>query len=112
MANFRETLWFKKGELDAAAAQDPEGPGAADLLPIEDRYGDDGSVTHADTAAFGVRSGQTQSLDMLKQTRRVELVEASAPPPELIGQLKGGRLPVIAAIAASVLAMVAAVYVF
>jgi hypothetical protein len=112
MAKFRETLWFKKGELDAAAAQDPEGPGAADLLPIEDRYGDDGSVSNADTAAFGVRSGQTQSLDMLKQTRRVEIVEAAAPPPELIGQLKAGRLPVIAAIGASVLAIVLAVYAF
>jgi hypothetical protein len=112
MAKFRETLWFKKGELDAVAAQDPEGPGAADLLPIEDRYGDDGSVSNADTAAFGVRSGQTQSLDMLTQTRRVEVVEASAPPPDVIAHLKAGRLPVIAAIAASVLAMVAAVYVF
>jgi len=44
MANFRTTLWFKKGELDVQAAQDPEGPGAADLLPVEDRYLDDGSV--------------------------------------------------------------------
>ena len=104
-------MWFKKGELDAVAAQDPEGPGAANLLPIEDRYGDDGSVSNADTAAFGVRSGQTQSLDMLKQTRRVEVIEASGPPPEVIAHLKGGRLPVIAAIAASVLAMIAAVYV-
>lgn len=112
MANFRETLWFKKGELDAAAAQDPEGPGAADLLPIEDRYGDDGSVSNADTAAFGVRSGQTQSLAVLEQAQRVEPAEASAPPPELIGQLKAGRLPVIAAIAASVLVMIAAVYAF
>ena len=110
MAKFRETLWFKKGELDAAAAQDPEGPGAADLLPIEDRYGDDGSVSNADTEAFGVRSGQTQSLEMLNHTRRGELVEAGAPPPELIGQLKAGRLPVLAAIGVSVLAVVIAVY--
>ena len=110
MANFRETLWFKKGELDAAAAQDPEGPGAADLLPIEDRYRDDGSVASTDTASFGLHSGQTQTIESLKQTRQVERVGASAPPRELIGQLKAGRLPVIAAIAASVLVLVLAVY--
>lgn len=40
MPKFRETLWFKKGLLDALAADL--------LLPIEDRYIDDGSVTPAD----------------------------------------------------------------
>ena len=109
MANFRETLWFKKGELDAAAAQDPEGPGAADLLPIEDRYRDAGSLASADTASFGLHSGQTQTIESLKQTSQVERDEASAPPPELIGQLKAGRLPILAAIAASVLELVLAV---
>jgi len=116
MAKFRETLWFKKGELDAAAAEaaagEPEALGAADLLPIEDRYGDDGTVSIQDTAAFGVRSGQTQSLEMLKQTRRVELVEAGAPPRELIGELKHGRMKVMAAIGASVIAIALAVYAF
>jgi len=109
MANFRTTLWFKKGELDAAAAQDPEGTGAADLLPIEDRYRDDGSVDSADTAAFGLRSGQTQAVSTLKDA---PLAEAAPPPRELITQLKAGRLPVLAAIGASVIAIVLAVWVF
>ena len=49
MGNFRETLWFKKGELDVQAAQDPDGLGAADLLPVEDRYADDGTLAATDT---------------------------------------------------------------
>ena len=105
MANFRETLWFKKGELDAQAAQDPEGPGAADLLPVEDRYQDDGSVAHADTASFGVHTGQTQGLEMLKVT--TELQPVGDVPTEIVGELKRGRLPVIAAIGASVVAIAA-----
>lgn len=65
MLKFRETLWFKKGELDArqaaeaAAGGDDLAPGAVDLLPLEDRYRDDGSLTGADSRAFGVHSGTT-----------------------------------------------------
>jgi hypothetical protein len=65
MLKFRETLWFKKGELDARhAAEAAEGgddlaPGAADLLPVEDRYRDDGSLSRTDSHAFGVHSGTT-----------------------------------------------------
>jgi hypothetical protein len=110
MANFRTTLWFKKGELDAVAAHDPDGPGAADLLPIEDRYADDGSVTRADTAVFGLVTGRTQTLDLINEAPQVESV--SAPPPELISQLKGGRIRVLAAIGAAIVMVVFAVYAF
>ena len=104
MSNFRETLWFKKGELDVEAAQDPEGPGAADLLPVEDRYLDDGSVAAADTSAFGVHSGQTQGLAMMKETR--PLAPVGDVPQELVAELKRGRLPVLAAIGGALLAIV------
>ena len=110
MANFRTTLWFKKGELDAAAAHDPEGPGAADLLPIEDRYSDDGSVSGADRVAFSLATGQTQSLELMKATRQIEPV--TAPPPELVSELKGGRMRVSAAIGAAIVMVVLAVYAF
>jgi len=110
MANFRTTLWFKKGELDAVAAHDPEGPGAADLLPIEDRYADDGSVTCADTAAFGLATGHTQALELMKETQ--EIPPVSAPPAEVIGELEGGRMRVIAAIGAAIAMVVCAVYAF
>src|SRR5258705_13338678 len=60
---FRETLWFKKGMLDLeqaeAAGADDLHPRAADLLPIEDRYLDDGSVTRDDSNGFSVPTGRT-----------------------------------------------------
>jgi hypothetical protein len=55
---FRITLWFKVGALEADAEQ-PEG---AAMLPIEDRYLDDGTVTSDDSRRFGLRSGRTQAL--------------------------------------------------
>lgn len=72
MLKFRETLWFKKGELDAreatraAEGEDDLAPGAVDLLPVEDRYRDDGSLTRTDSHSFGVHSGTTAYL------RRIE----------------------------------------
>lgn len=45
MADFRETLWFKIGFVDAEAAE---------LLPLEERYIDDGSLTEADVKEFSV----------------------------------------------------------
>lgn len=74
MAQFRETLWFKKGDLDvqaaeqAAAAPDEELHDRADSLPIEDRYNDDGSVSRADTATYGLHTGGTRWLERLRPT--------------------------------------------
>lgn len=108
MGNFRETLWFKKGELDIQAAQDPDGLGAADLLPVEDRYADDGTLAPADTAAFGVHSGQTQSVAMV--THSQALAPVGDVPPALVSELKRGRLPIFAAIGGAlvVLALIVA----
>jgi hypothetical protein len=103
MANFRETLWFKKGELDVQAAQDPDGLGAADLLPVEDRYADDGTLAAADTAAFGVHSGETQSLE-IEHTRITPPI--SEVPPSLVSELKRGRLPIFAAIGGALVVLV------
>ena len=107
MSKFRETLWFKKGDLDVKAAEDPEGLGAADLLPVEDRYLDDGSVAPADTSAFGVHSGQTQGLETVKQTSQLPPVGDVAP--QLISEMKRGRLPVLAAIGGALLFVIAIV---
>ena len=71
---FRETLWFKKGDLDvqaaeqAAAAPDRDFNDKADTLPIEDRYADDGSVSRADTAAYGLHTGGTSWLQRVQPT--------------------------------------------
>lgn len=72
---FRATLWFKKGELDAAAAfaaaagDDDLHPAAVDLIPAEDRYADDGSVTAADSTTYGLRTGATTMLPTLRDSR-------------------------------------------
>ena len=51
---FRETLWFKVGDL-----------GEQQPLPIEDAYADDGQVTGIDTFDHGVHSGETSEMPLL-----------------------------------------------
>jgi serine/threonine-protein kinase len=69
-AAFRETLWFKKGDVDQMvadakaklAAGTPaaeEEPPTDDARPLEDRYLDDGSVTTEDRKKFSLRTGGT-----------------------------------------------------
>jgi hypothetical protein len=107
---FRETMWFKKGMLDAQAAEqaaaddDTLRPGAADLLPVEDRYDDDGSVTGDDSKIFSVRTGGTQAVP--------RIASRSVPPPSrdgfevLVRQMKRGRHKVIAMIGMAIVAVV------
>jgi len=85
--NFRETLWFKKGDVDqmvaeararveaarakgiavsdadaeaaAMAAAAAASPEAEGAKPLDDRYVDDGSVTADDRRKFSLRSGGT-----------------------------------------------------
>jgi eukaryotic-like serine/threonine-protein kinase len=81
--NFRETLWFKKGDVDQMVAEarqrveaarakgiavpDPEGAVAAVVAaeveagPLDERYVDDGSVTADDRKKFSLRSGATST---------------------------------------------------
>ena len=107
MTKFRETLWFKKGELDAAAAHAEE-PVAVDTLPIEDRYLDDGSIGAADTASFSVRTGQTQPVAPLRDLPAPG-IDASA---TLIGELKRGRRPIVAVIGLSLAGVLAIVAIY
>lgn len=70
-AAFRETLWFKKGDVEqmvaeakakaaaAGAAEDKVEVPSDDIRPIEDRYVDDGSVTTDDRKKFSLRTGGT-----------------------------------------------------
>ena len=81
--NFRETLWFKKGDVDQMVAEarqrveaarakgiavpDPEAEVAAAVAaeveagPLDERYVDDGSVTADDRKKFSLRSGATST---------------------------------------------------
>lgn len=70
---FRETMWFKKGELDeaaaAAAAAAREGELAldkADALPIEDRYKDDGTLSRQDAERLSLRTGATSMMQAMR----------------------------------------------
>jgi serine/threonine protein kinase len=106
---FRETMWFKKGELDVQAAQAAAEERArtgkdvasdkADSLPIDERYKDDGSITRGDKEKYSLRTGATQMMAAVRNEpeeggRRRRRVSEGA----LIDEMKGGRSKVIIAI--------------
>jgi hypothetical protein len=112
---FRETLWFKKGQQDAAVAetldaQDVMAPDKVDLLPIEDRYQQDqGGVTPSDSVAFGLHTGRTEYMPKLG----VAAVEGDeVDETAIVKDLKRGRAKVIGMIAASAAVIVAVVIAF
>ena len=97
---FRETLWFKKGDLDvqaaeqAAAAPDEHLYDKVDSLPIEDRYADDGSVSRADTATYGLHTGGTKWLERLR-------VDGELASHVLVGEMKRRRWMYVMMLAAA-----------
>jgi hypothetical protein len=65
---FRETLWFKRGDVDQMVAdakakmsanRSDTGEVPEDVRPLEDRYVDDGTVTTEDRKKFSLRAGGT-----------------------------------------------------
>jgi len=100
---FRETLWFKRGELglDQAAAKQPEAdeePSAV-MLPIEDAYLDDGSVSSDDTATFGLHVGGSQYVPVIKGAKGGD---PGAHVEVLVREMKRGRARVLATMGAFV----------
>lgn len=91
---FRDTLWFKKGQLDAdqasaaASSKDDMHPAAVDLLPVEDRYLDDGSVSREDSKMFSLRTGGTQAIPKAARGSAPAPADDIAP---LVKDLKGVR---------------------
>jgi serine/threonine-protein kinase len=109
---FRETLWFKKGDVDqmvadararveaarakGVAAPEPEVPVAPEeeAKPLDERYVDDGSVTAEDRKKFSLRSGATSTA--------LPTVGSGAVVPgdrmsdsEMVGQIGGGKRTLI-----------------
>ncbi|HEY4241641.1 MAG TPA: protein kinase [Kofleriaceae bacterium] len=97
---FRETMWFKKGELDAeaaeAAAEERERTGKdvakdkADTLPIDERYKDDGSISRGDKEKYSLRTGGTAMMSAIepnKVSQNLPKVGAD----DLVGEMKAGR---------------------
>ncbi|MDB4963017.1 MAG: serine/threonine protein kinase [Myxococcales bacterium] len=113
---FRETMWFKKGDLDAqaavAAADERAKTGKdasadkADSLPIDERYKDDGSISRGDKEKYSLRTGATQMMSAIPDERRADQSLNKVSEDALIGEMKGGRGKVIAAIAVGIVLLI------
>jgi hypothetical protein len=64
MSKFRETNWFKRGEL---VADIEEQEGGNTELPIEDRYLDQGTTSREDSKMFGIHTGVTTQLPRISK---------------------------------------------
>jgi serine/threonine-protein kinase len=131
-AAFRETLWFKQGDVDqmvadarakldasraksapgapaSAPVPEPEAVIAAvEAKPLEDRYRDDGTVSVDDRKKYSLRSGATStSLPTVGGAVPGERMSAE----EMMGEIGGGkRTVIIIAAVAVVLAVVVGMY--
>jgi hypothetical protein len=107
---FRETLWFKKGELDAAAAQVAAAEAAkgkdahdkADSLPIDERYKDDGTISRSDKEKYSLRTGGTQMMSSVRDAGPGASRGGQVSEDALIGEMKSGRATILIAIAAAI----------
>ncbi|HEY1816959.1 MAG TPA: protein kinase [Kofleriaceae bacterium] len=114
---FRETMWFKKGDLDSqaavAAAEERARTGKdvsadkADTLPMDERYKDDGSITRGDKEKYSLRTGGTQMMAAVRDGGPAASVKVSED--ELIGEMKSGRKLVMIAIVIGICAAIAIV---
>jgi hypothetical protein len=107
---FRETLWFKQGDVEQmvadakaklqATGKPVEAPAIAeDARPLEDRYVDDGSVTVEDRKKFSLRTGGTSTAI---PTAAPEVPGERIDEREMVGEISGGRRTLILVIAAVV----------
>ncbi len=115
---FRETMWFKKGDLDAqaavAAAEERAKTGKdatadkADSMPIDERYKDDGSISRGDKDKYSLRTGATQMMSVVNPNAKGGSGESMTKVSEdaLIGEMKGGRGKIFAAIAAGLVILI------
>ena len=104
-------MWFKKGELDAAAAEaaavERERTGKdvdrdkADSLPMDERYKDDGSISHGDKDKYSLKTGGTQMMPALRNKTDAAKVSED----QLINEMKAGRGKYIVAVILSVIAI-------
>lgn len=100
---FRETLWFKKGELDVAAAEaaaaaaaagKEAGADKADSRPMEDRYNDDGTISRADRDKYSLKTGGTQMMPAIRDPGTAD-ASGKVSERELVGEMKSGRTGVV-----------------
>jgi len=111
---FRETMWFKKGELDVQAAEaaaaehaktGKDGSDKADQMPIDERYKDDGTLSRSDKEKYSLRTGATMMTAAVRDSgahNSMGKVSEDA----LIDEMKGGRNKVFALIAIALVVIV------
>jgi serine/threonine-protein kinase len=92
---FRETMWFKKGELDEAAAEAaakarPEEMAStrADAMEMDERYTDDGTLTSQDQDRLSLRTGATMMMDAVQGSPRAA---SQVSEEELVSEMTAGR---------------------
>jgi len=129
-AAFRETLWFKQGDVDQMvadarakldASRAKSGPGApvavpepeavvaaVEAKPLDERYRDDGTVSVDDRKKYSLRSGATSSsLPTVGGVVPGDRMSAE----EMMGEIGGGkRTVIIIAAVAVVLAVIVGMY--
>jgi len=107
---FRETLWFKRGDVDQmvadakakmAANRSDTGEVPEDVRPLEDRYVDDGTVTTEDRKKFSLRSGGTA---VAMPQAASKLPGAGMSEKEVIDEIAGPRRTMVWVILAVVVA--------
>lgn len=108
---FRETMWFKKGELDeaaaaAAATSKPEDrvSDKVDLMEMDVRYNDDGTITKQDQERLSLRTGATMMMEAVP-THNVASHQVSER--DLVSEMTGGRNKILAGL--GILAVVIAI---
>ncbi len=111
---FRETMWFKKGDLDVqaaeAAAEERARTGKdgandkVDSLPVEDRYRDDGSISRGDKEKYSLRTGGTQMMSSIREDQAGSGTGVSED--ALIGEMKAGRQKILLAIGAGIVLLI------
>jgi eukaryotic-like serine/threonine-protein kinase len=117
---FRETLWFKKGDVEHMIAEArakiagpegkaPEAPSPAEeVLPIEDRYVDDGTVTSDDRKKFSLRAGQTSAAMPVVGTGKGRVPGERMSDEDVIREVSGSRKVVVILVAIVVVLAAAA----
>ncbi|MGE5182366.1 MAG: serine/threonine protein kinase [Acidobacteriota bacterium] len=117
---FRETMWFKKGDLDAEAAQAAADEAArtgkavdkdkADSLPIDERYKDDGTISRTDKEKYSLRTGATQMMSAVQDRSRGGGTAKGVSEDALVSEMKGGRTIVLIAIVIGIAAIAGIIY--
>lgn len=104
---FRETMWFKKGELDeaaaAAAATKPEDGGSdkVDLMEMDVRYNDDGSISKQDQERLSLRTGATMMMEAVGQQGAQDHVSER----DLVSEMTAGRNKILLVMGGVVVAL-------